>query len=121
DVSALNVKKQDISALADNSQPVSEAKKKGTIEVINITGPHMAECRILADSTPNPLLPNDLIFTPLWRPGQQDHFALVGMMDIDGDGVDDREKVHDLIRINGGIIDAETDAKGNAIGEVTVS
>ncbi len=119
DVSALDVKKQNISALADNSPPVSEAKMKGTIEVINITGPHMAECRILADSTASPLLPNDLIYTPLWRPGKQDHFALVGMMDMDDDGIDDREKIHDLIRINGGIIDAETDAKGNVVGEVT--
>ncbi len=116
----IDVNKQNITALAgENNQPVTEAKKKGSLEVINITGPHMAECRILADSINNPLLKDDLIYTPLWRPGQQDHFALVGMMDIDGDGTDDVDKLRDIIRVNGGIIDAQTDAKGNMVGEVS--
>jgi hypothetical protein len=119
DVSALPEKNADGSPVTKDKQTVSDARKKGAIEVINVTQPHMAECRILSDSTTSPLLPGDLVFTPIWRPGKQDHFAFVGMMDVDGDGKPDRERIHDLIRANGAIIDAEIDEKGNMVGEVT--
>ncbi len=98
---------------------VSEAKRKGVIEVINITQPHMAECRILESNNSHPLVPKDVIFTPLWHPGLQEHFALVGALDIEGKGNNDRQKVHDIIRVHGGIIDAETDDKGKLQGEIT--
>ena len=118
DVSAVPGKPE--AATTDStSVSVSEAKKKGVIEVVNITQPHMAECRILESSNSNPLLKDDVIFTPLWHPGQQEHFALVGAFDIDGKGNNDRQKVHDIVRTHGGIIDAETDDKGILQGEIT--
>ncbi len=103
---------------------VSEAKTKGTLEVINITGPHLAECRILSDTSSNPMLPGDLIYTPLWRSGFQEHFALAGFLDIDGDGISDLQKVRDIIRTNGGVVDVYTDdEKGTVMppnGEMTI-
>jgi hypothetical protein len=98
---------------------VSEAKSKGTLEVINVTGPHLAECRILTDVPSNPILPGDLIYTPLWHSGLQEHFALAGFLDIDDDGINDRQKIMDMIRTNGGIVDAYTDDKGNLVGKLT--
>ncbi len=83
------------------------SKRKGKIEVTRITGPHSAEARILEDFRSDPLLPGDKIHSPVWHPGRQIHFALVGEHDIDGDGDSDRAKVRDLIHINGGVIDAE--------------
>ena len=48
-------------------------------------------------------------------------FALVGSIDIDGDGKSDRELVRNLIHRNGGIIDAEVDEDGKRSGRLSVS
>jgi hypothetical protein len=40
-------------------------------------------------------------------------------MDLDGDGSDDRARIHDIIHQAGGVIDAEVDEKGNLQGEIT--
>jgi hypothetical protein len=114
-------KSKDAGASNKNAAIVSSAKKKGTIEVIDITGPHMAECRIIESTNSDPILRNDVIFTPLWRPGQQEHFALAGLLDVDGNGVNDRAKIHDIIHQHGGVIDAETDEQGMMKGAVTYS
>ena len=119
DVTAVSGKTEPVSTSDNTNVSVSEAKKKGVIEVVNISDAHMAECRILESINSNPLLPGDVIFTPLWHPGQQEHFALVGLLSIDGKGNSDRQKIHDIIRIHGGVIDAETDDKGNVHGEIT--
>ena len=111
----------DVSAHNPTNPAVSKAVSKGSIEVINITDRHTAECRILKDSPSHPLLPGDLIFTPVWRAGDQDHFALVGAMDIYGNGSDERKRVHDLISMNGGVVDAEIGSDGKPIGKITLS
>lgn len=107
DVSALRSAQAGKSDQIKVSTPASAAVTKGSIEVINITDRHMAECRILQHSPSNPIIPGDVIYTPIWQPGQQDHFALVGKLDIDGDDLDDTRRVEDLIRINGGSLDKE--------------
>ncbi|MCC7086989.1 MAG: hypothetical protein IT427_18470 [Pirellulales bacterium] len=104
DVSAL---KSDTSGKEEAATPASAAVVKGSIEVVNITGRHMAECRILQHSPSNPIIPGDVIYTPVWQPGQQDHFAFAGKLDIDGDGEDDSSRVKDIVRINGGAIDSD--------------
>jgi Tfp pilus assembly protein PilX len=114
-------KSKDAGTPEKNAAIVSSAKKKGTIEVIDITGPHMAECRIVESTNTTPILREDVIFTPLWRPGQQEHFALAGLLDVDGNGVNDRAKIHDIIHQHGGVIDAETDEQGMMKGGVTYS
>jgi hypothetical protein len=83
------------------------AKPKARIEVLRITGPHVAECRILDNDIANPIMPNDLIHTPVWSPNQEVHFALAGFMDVDNDGTSDRELVRRIIELNGGRIDYE--------------
>ncbi len=111
----------DVSAHNPTNPAVTKAVPKGSIEVINIIDQHTAECRILKDSPSHPLLPGDIIYTPAWRPGQQDHFALAGAMDLNGNGVDDRQRLHDLIAMNGGIIDAEVGPDGKPVGKVTLN
>jgi hypothetical protein len=104
DVSAL---KSDNSNNGENKTPASLAVTKGSIEVINITDRHMAECRILQHSPSNPIVPGDVISTPVWQPGQENHFAFAGTIDIDGDGEDDLQRVIDIVRVNGGAVDTE--------------
>lgn len=98
---------------------VSSAKRKARLEVIEVTQPHMAECRILEDDIKNPILPGDKIFTPAWSPGQHLHFALSGNIDIDGDGRPDNEEVKNIIQLNGGEVDAEVTPSGRRTGQVS--
>ncbi len=86
---------------------VATATAKGKIEVVNVTGPHQAEATILDNPINNTILAGDLIHTQGWRPGQHEHFAICGLIDIDGSPDDQTKKLHDLILANGGIVDAE--------------
>jgi hypothetical protein len=96
------------------------AKPKGTIEVTAITGPSMAEARIVTDNISDPLLTDDVVFTPVWQPGQRLHFALAGLLDIDGDRKSDSDRIKALIAANGGIIDAEVSEVGARSGKLTI-
>ena len=80
---------------------------KAKIEVLKILDGQFAECRIVEDSINDPILIGDQIYSPLWQRGIRVHFALVGFFDLDDDGKSDREKVKNIIRSAGGIIDAE--------------
>jgi len=100
---------------------VGAAKPKGSIEVVAILGPHAAEARITDDSITDPILSGDQVFSSVWRPGQQTHFALAGFMDLDGDGVSDREFVREVIKLQGGVIDAELHDDGTLTGKLSVN
>lgn len=100
---------------------VTTAEPKGRIEVVRIVEDHLAEARILEDTARNPILPNDVIHSPAWSPGQKIHFALVGVMDINKDGVDDRELIRNIITMNGGVIDAELKNDGTRQGKLSVN
>ncbi|MFM9115037.1 MAG: hypothetical protein ACKOU6_02620, partial [Planctomycetota bacterium] len=85
----------------------TRAQKQAASEVVRITDAHLAEARIIESQVKNPILPGDNIYSPIWQPGQRLRFALTGFMDIDGDGSNDREKVRNLIEINGGEVVVE--------------
>ncbi len=85
---------------------IRQTKGKASIEVTKILGPHLAEARITEDSITNPILPGDGVFTPIWEPGKQKRFALVGLIDVDGDGKSDLDMVMNLIRMSGGLVEA---------------
>jgi hypothetical protein len=100
---------------------VASAEPKGSIEVVRIVGDHLAEARIIEDQVANPILPGDIVHTPSWSPGQRIHFAMVGVMDINGDGLDDYALVKNVILLNGGVVDAEVKADGTREGKITVN
>ncbi|HEV3021669.1 MAG TPA: hypothetical protein VGX76_04355 [Pirellulales bacterium] len=84
---------------------------KGRIEVTELLGPHFSECRILGDKITDPLVTGDKIFTPLFHPGRSVGIAIVGLIDLTGDGEDDRDMVVDMIHMAGGTVDAQVDLK----------
>ncbi|HEX4144556.1 MAG TPA: hypothetical protein VHY91_13700 [Pirellulales bacterium] len=104
---------------SDVINPV-KAVKKGTIEVTRILDGHLAEARIMDDDPSNPIMPGDQLFSAAWQPGHAEHFALVGLMDLDKDGVSDLDKVRNLITVNGGVVDAELKDDGTRVGQMTV-
>jgi hypothetical protein len=101
--------------------PANEEGRKASIEVTNIIGDHLAEARILEDNMKDPIVPGDKIYTPLWEPSHPEHFAIIGRIDFNGDGHDDRDRLRNLIVANGGAIDAEVDPEtAKVTGTVTV-
>jgi hypothetical protein len=96
---------------------LTKSKPKASIEVA-VLGQHMAEARITRDEIADPILPGDKIHTPLWKPGEKMHFALAGVMDVNGDGRSDLELVRHLISVNDGVVDAFQVDHGSEMGKV---
>ena len=97
------------------------AKRKGSIEVTRVLGDHMAEARVTEDDPTNPILTGDVIYSQVWSRGSKLHFALAGIIDIDGDGENDVALARDLIQLNGGVVDAYVDDDGKVEGRMSVN
>ncbi|QDT39377.1 hypothetical protein [Stratiformator vulcanicus] len=92
----------------------------GSIEVVRLISPHLAEARILKEDLARPMAPGDSIYTPVWSPGQTEKFAFVGLIDMDNDGnhtKEDRERLHELLWAAGAKISSETLEDGERVGE----
>jgi hypothetical protein len=86
---------------------------KGQIEVTRIIDNHTAEARILNDDIYDPISKGDPVYTPLWSPGRTETFAVIGLIDLDQDGVLDRDQFHDIVadagaRVNHEVLDDGT-------------
>ena len=88
---------------------------------MQLLGPHMAEARIVEDDLADPMMPGDKIFSPTLGAGPRRAFRPGRMIDIDGDGESDRQRVHDLIRLNGGVIDAEVTEAGKMTAKLSIN
>ncbi len=101
---------------------VADARPKAKIEVVEIISgaEHLARCKVLSDRAPTTILRGDSIYSPAWQPGRKVEFALVGKMDIDGDGKDDRETVKALIEQNGGKVTVDLPPGGKTSGKLSV-
>lgn len=86
---------------------------KGKIEVTRVIDGHMSEAKILEEDLYRPMAPGDQIYSPLWSPGRIEKFAVVGTLDLDGDGRSDRELFHQIVATAGAAIDNEVDDNGN--------
>jgi len=100
---------------------VADAKVKAKIEVVELSGEKLARCKVLSDRAPTTILRGDKIYSPAWQPGRKVEFALMGKMDIDGDGKDDRETVKALIIQNGGTVILDMPPGGKPTGALTVN
>ncbi len=98
---------QTFSVFAKGTTAIMKAKPKGRVEVIQVLGAHVAMCRILDDDIANIIVPNDLLFTPAWSPGDRIHFAITGFIDITGSDQNDADLLTKLIELNGGVVDDE--------------
>jgi len=105
---------------------------KASIEVTKILGEHKAQARILDDVLTNPIVAGDVIYTPIWKPGQVQHFALAAGMRIPGVGQrdggtrqSDLETIRNLIGMNGGVVDAfisegdDGNERGTMVGDIS--
>ncbi len=88
---------------------------KGQIEVTKIIGAHQSEARILEDDIYSPITKGDPVYTPLWSPGRAEIFAIVGKIDLDRDGIQDRERFRDIISSTGATLSQEVLDDGKRI------
>jgi len=88
---------------------ISTNSSKGNIEITKIIDGNTAQASVTNEILMNPMLPGDIIYTPVWRPGQRIHVALSSGLDLDGDKISDPHKVIMLIKMGGGEVDAYID------------
>ncbi|TWT89631.1 hypothetical protein Mal64_00080 [Pseudobythopirellula maris] len=98
-----------------------KSEKKGSIEITRLLGDHLAEARITNDDPRNPILPGDQIYSQVWQRGKELRFAFTGLIDLDGDGKSDLDRLKDLVALNGATIDAYADIDGVVEGEMDVT
>ncbi|WP_152054062.1 hypothetical protein [Tautonia marina] len=68
----------------------------------------------------NPLRVGDQLYSAAWSPDGPQRFALIGKIDMNRDGVDDREDLKRLIQAAGGVVDYDlpTPSVGQEQGEL---
>lgn len=101
----------------ESSVRAAEAEPKAMCQVTRIVsdGLCVAELTVPSDYS-NPVVTGDKVYSLAWRAGIKRKFALVGMMDVNGDRRDDVEQVKQLILRSGGEIDAHMDINGTVNG-----
>ena len=98
----------------------ADGNLKAKIEVVEIVAEHLSRCKVVSTVGAHKILRDDAIYSPSWHSSRQTKFALLGKMDLDGDGKDDREKLKSLIERHGGWIGFDMPASGKITGELTV-
>ncbi len=97
----------------ERKRAAHEPQPKGSLEVVTIMGPHSSKARITDVRDPNrdPIVRGDLLFNPVWSPGERMHVAVTGLIDLTGRGEDGTmEFIHNMER-QGVIIDSYLDMK----------
>lgn len=78
---------------------------KGMIELARVDE-QFSTARIIKTTIPTkPIRVGDIIYSPAWSPNTLTRFALVGEVDTNRDGKDDRHELKRLIEEAGGVID----------------
>lgn len=92
-------------------------ERKGAIEIVTVLEPHLSTATVVDATNPvrDPLLPGDLLFNAAWNPTQREHVAIAGIIDINGDGIDDTQDLIRALERQGVVVDAWLDLKERAI------
>jgi hypothetical protein len=78
---------------------------KGNIQLIQV-GEQFSIARITrVASSIDPIRVGDVVYSPAWSPDKPMRFALIGKMDVNRDGKDDREELKRMIEDAGGVVD----------------
>ena len=93
-------------AIFDAASPrIPNEKLKGTI-VLSQVGAQSSRARILkANDSVGPIRVGDVVFSPAWSPNSPTRFALIGKIDVNRDGRDDRDELKRVIDEAGGVVE----------------
>ncbi len=104
-----------------NAPGIPTEKPKGTIELIQV-GDEYSIGRIVQTVSPiEPMRIGDIIYSPAWSPNEPMQFALLGKIDVNRDGKDDRDDLKRMIQEAGGevVYDLPPPDVGKESGELT--
>ena len=93
-----------------NAAGITSEKPKATVELIKVGDPQAGEsdsqARIIKTFNPSdPIRYNDLIYSVGWSYDHPQRFDLIGKIDVNRDGRDDRAELIRMIEASGGIIE----------------
>jgi hypothetical protein len=126
--SADNVKPQlTFSVLSPDAVGKGAASKerKAAVEVVRVIGPHQSVAKYTETAgTRDPIMKGDLLYNPAWNKTLREHIALIGVIDLNGDGLDDTPEFMRALEKQGVIVDAYLDLrdlqmKGPGLSEKT--
>lgn len=91
----------------------ANAKSKASLEVVRILGEHLAMARAteIANAVRDPILTSDELYNPVWTPGVPERVAIVGLVDLTGDGRDGTLELVRHLEKHGMIVDAYLDTR----------
>lgn len=111
-VSWLALEEKEISlkkyTLSNDRQPYEDNPYvKAAVEVVEILGPERARCKILFENNRirNPVQIQDQVFNVAWQPEELIRVAFAGIIDLDGDGIDNNQEFLVQLERHGVIVD----------------
>jgi hypothetical protein len=102
----MGARPQMVMSVFDAASPgIPTEKPKGTIELTKV-GEQFSVARVLKTINPiDPIRIGDIVYSPAWSPNTPMRFALIGKIDVNRDGRDDREELKRMIQEAGGVVD----------------
>ena len=102
----MGARPQMVMSIFDARSPgIPTEKPKGTIELTKV-GDRFSIARIVKTMNPiDPIRTGDIVYSAAWSPNNPTRFALVGKIDVNRDGRDDREELKRMIQEAGGVVD----------------
>jgi hypothetical protein len=79
------------------------ADQKGLVRVTSVEG-SLVRARILDERIEDPIAPSDWVASRLWDAGEAPEVVVIGFVDLNRDGVEDREALEGLLRRSGATI-----------------
>ncbi len=99
---------------------LKEARPKAHLEIAEILGPNLSRGKVISGNIQVPVVLNDLVYSVVWQKGRKMQFALLGKMDINRDGLDDRDRLKAMIVQAGGVVTEDLSPDGKSSGRMTV-
>lgn len=97
---------QMIFAIFDAKSPgLPTDKPKGKVELLKVGDRESIARIVTTNSNIDPIRVGDLVYSAAWSPNEPMRFALIGKIDVNRDGVDDRADLKRMIESAGGIVD----------------
>lgn len=94
---------------------------KAACEIVRIIDDHRSVAKLSLEQLNNPVLPGDLLYNPVWSPGDKQGIAFVGVIHLGRGNEDESDAFKKLVEANGGKIDSYMDlATGQVKGNINV-
>jgi hypothetical protein len=119
---SMGARPQMVMSIFDAGAPgIPTEKPKGTIE-LTFVGDKYSIARIIKTYSPiDPFRTGDIVYSPVWDRDKPMRVALIGKMDVNRDGKDDRQDLVRLIQSAGGVVDYDLPPPeiGKETGKIT--